>query len=88
VQTAGAEAGVEEEDAEVETVVVAARRWRFLLLELELLALLLELLALMVVEVAVGFEDEGAAVVPILATAVEATGEPVIDVVVKAALGL
>jgi hypothetical protein len=87
VHAAGFEAGTEEEIEEAD-VVVAARRWRFLL-ELE------TLLALMEVEVGfedeeatVSFEDEGAAVVLILATAVEATGEPVIDVVVRAALGL
>lgn len=68
-----AEAATEEE------VVLAARRWRFLLLVLVAFA----------VEEAVGLTDEEAAVeVLILATAVAATGEPVMEVVVKVALGL
>lgn len=70
-------AGVEE--ARTEEVVVAARRWRFLLLVL--------VLALEVVDEAVGFAEVGA-VVLIFATAVAATGEPVIEVVVRTALGL
>jgi hypothetical protein len=87
VQTAGFEAGAEEE-TEVAAVVVAARRWRFLL-ELETLLALVEVeVGFEDEEATVGFEDEGAAVVLILATAVEATGEPVMDVVVKTALGL
>jgi hypothetical protein len=64
-------------EAETEEVVAASRRWRFLLL----------VLALVVVEVAEALVDEEAAVV-ILATAVGAMGEPVMDVVVKTALGL
>ena len=71
------------EVAEAETddavVVAAARRWRFLLLVL---------LALLAVEDAVAFADVEAAVVLILATAEAATGEPVMEVVVKVALGL
>jgi len=70
-------------------VVFAARRWRFLLeLELEVLALVEVEVGFEDEEATVGFEDEGAAVVLILATAVEATGDPVMDVVVKTALGL
>lgn len=67
--------------AEAETedaVVVASRRWRFLLLVLDAFA----------VEEAVALTEEEAAVVLIFATAVAATGEPVIEVVVKVALGL
>lgn len=71
-------AGVEEATTE-EDVVVAARRWRFLLLVL--------VLALEVVDEAVGLAEVGA-VVLIFATAVAATGEPVIEVVVRTALGL
>jgi len=71
-------AGVEEATTE-EDVVVAARRWRFLLLVL--------VLALEVVDEAVGSAEVGA-VVLIFATAVAATGEPVIEVVVRTALGL
>jgi hypothetical protein len=56
-------------------VVATARRWRFLLL------------VLVVFAVAEALVDEEAAVV-IFATAVGATGNPVMDVVVKTALGL
>lgn len=72
-------------EAATEEVVLAARRWRFLLLVL--LALVDDELAL--VDDEVGFGDEvEAAVELIFATAVAATGEPVIDVVVSTALGL
>lgn len=70
---------VAEAETEDAVVVEAARRWRFLLLVL---------LALVAVEDAVAFADVEAAVVLILATAVAATGEPVMEVVVKVALGL
>jgi hypothetical protein len=64
-------------EAETEELVVdAARRWRFLLL------------VLVVFAVAEALVDEDAAVVVIFATAVGATGDPVMDVVVKTALGL
>lgn len=69
---------VAEAETEDAVVVEAARRWRFLLLVLDAFA----------VEDAVAFADVEAAVVLILATAVAATGEPVIEVVVKVALGL
>jgi len=73
-------AGVDEATTE-DDVVVAARRWRFLLL------LLLVLAFFEAVDAAVGFAVAGA-VVLIFATAVGATGEPVIEVVVRTALGL
>ena len=72
-------AGVDEATTE-DDVVVAARRWRFLLL-------LLVLAFFEAVDAAVGFAVIGG-VVLIFATAVGATGEPVIDVVVRTALGL
>lgn len=72
------------DEATVEEVEVAARRWRFLLLVL----LVLEADDVDFAD-EVGFADVvGAAVVLIFATAVEATGAPVIVVVVRTALGL
>lgn len=76
-------AGVAEAATEEEDVVVVARRWCLLLL----LLLLLRVLVFEAVDDAVGFAEVGA-VVLIFATAVGATGEPVIEVVVRTALGL
>lgn len=76
---------VAEAETEDAVVVAAARRWRFLLL---VLFDALVLLALLAVEDTVAFADVEAAVVLILATAEAATGEPVMEVVVKVALGL
>ena len=76
---------VAEAETEVAVVVAAARRWRFLLL---VLLAAFVLLAFRAVEDTVAFADVEAAVVLIFATAEAATGEPVMEVVVKVALGL